>query len=63
MTSGFRRDADEVRAFLGYNTASSGNPLLTFRDNILVPPSKGQEVQEKDGNPLYLINNSLFIFL
>jgi hypothetical protein len=25
---------------LGYNAASSGNPLLTFRDNVLVPSSR-----------------------
>jgi hypothetical protein len=36
MTSGFRRDADEICALLGYNAASSGNPLPTFRCNVSV---------------------------
>jgi hypothetical protein len=44
LTSGFRRDADEICALLRYNAASNGNPLPTFRDNVSVPSSKGQEV-------------------
>jgi hypothetical protein len=40
IISGFRRDADEICALLGYNTASSGNPLPTFRDNVSVPSSR-----------------------
>jgi hypothetical protein len=36
---GLRRDADEICALLGYNAASSGNPLPTFRDNVSVPSS------------------------
>jgi hypothetical protein len=37
--SGFHHDADEISFLLGYNGASSGNPLQTFQDNILVPSS------------------------
>jgi hypothetical protein len=40
LISGFRRDADEICAVLGYYAASSGNRLPTFRDNVLVPSSK-----------------------
>jgi hypothetical protein len=36
MISGFRRDADEMYAILGYYGASSVNPLPTFRDNMSV---------------------------
>ena len=32
LISRFRRDVDETYALLGYYTASSGNPLPTFRD-------------------------------
>jgi hypothetical protein len=34
MISGFRHDADDICAVLGYYAASNGNPLPTFRDNI-----------------------------
>jgi hypothetical protein len=40
MSSGFRRDADEICTLLGYNTAASGNPLPMFRDNISAPSSR-----------------------
>jgi hypothetical protein len=40
VTSGFRRDADEICILPGYNAASSGNPLPTFRDNVSVPFSR-----------------------
>jgi hypothetical protein len=36
VISGFRRHV-EIRALLGYYTASSGNPLPTFRDKISIP--------------------------
>jgi hypothetical protein len=36
MISGFRHDVDEICALLGFYAASSGNPLPTFRDNMLV---------------------------
>jgi hypothetical protein len=35
--SGFRREVQENCVLLGYYTASSGNSLPTFRDNLLVP--------------------------
>jgi hypothetical protein len=40
VISGFRPDADEICALLGYYTALSGNPLPTFRYNVLVPFSR-----------------------
>jgi hypothetical protein len=38
--SGFRRDVGEVCGLLGYYTASCGNYLPTFRDNVSVPSSR-----------------------
>jgi len=37
VTSGFRREADENYALLGYYAASSGDLFPKFRDNLLVP--------------------------
>jgi hypothetical protein len=37
---GFRSDVDEICVLLGSYAASSGNPLPTFRDNLLVPSSR-----------------------
>jgi hypothetical protein len=34
LTSGFRRDIDEICALLEYHAASCGNCLPTFRDNV-----------------------------
>ena len=34
---GFLRQVDKNRALLGYYSASSGNFLPTFRDNVSVP--------------------------
>ena len=34
-----RREVDENCVLLGYNAASSGNSVLTFRDNLSVPSS------------------------
>jgi hypothetical protein len=42
VTSGFRRDANQNCTLLGYNAASSGNPLLTFRDNVSVAFSRAK---------------------
>jgi hypothetical protein len=39
MISGFRREVGEKRALLGYFSASSGNFLPMFWDNISVPSS------------------------
>jgi hypothetical protein len=35
--SGFRREADENCALLGYYAASNGNTLPTLRDNVSIP--------------------------
>jgi hypothetical protein len=40
LISGFRRDVDEICGLLAYYTASCGNYLPTFRDNVSVPPSR-----------------------
>jgi hypothetical protein len=37
VTSGLRRDIDEICALLGCYAAQSGNSLTTFRDNIFAP--------------------------
>ena len=39
MISSFRRDVDENCTLLSHYTASGGNSLLTFRDNLSVPSS------------------------
>jgi len=49
VISGFCRRADENCALLGYHATSSGNSLLTFWDNLLVP-SWG--VENPKENPL-----------
>jgi hypothetical protein len=43
VISGFRREADEICALLGYYAASNGNPLPTFRDKLSVPSSRVQK--------------------
>jgi hypothetical protein len=40
VISGFGRDTDEICPLLGYNAASSGNSLPTFRENVSVPSSR-----------------------
>jgi hypothetical protein len=40
LISGFCRDVDEICGLLGYLTASCGNYLPTFRDNVSVPSSR-----------------------
>jgi len=40
IVSGFRHEADEICALLGHYTVYSGNSLLTFQDNILVPTTR-----------------------
>jgi hypothetical protein len=52
VISGFRRDADEICALLGYNAASSGNPLPTFRDNVSVQSSRVKKSKKSKGLPL-----------
>jgi hypothetical protein len=39
LVSGFRREAPEICALLGYYAASSGKFLPTFRNNLSVPSS------------------------
>jgi hypothetical protein len=39
LISGFCRDVDEIYGLLGNYTASCGNYLPTFRDNVSVPSS------------------------
>jgi hypothetical protein len=41
LISGFRRDVDVICGLLGDYTASCGNYLPTFRDNVSVPRWKG----------------------
>jgi hypothetical protein len=48
VISGFRRDVDEICALLGYYAASTGNPLPTFRDNVLVPTSRVKKSMKKN---------------
>jgi len=40
VISGFRHEVDEFYSLLGYYAASSGNSLPTFRDNLQVPSSR-----------------------
>jgi hypothetical protein len=40
LISGFIRDVDEICGLLGNYTASCGNYLPTFRDNVSVPSSR-----------------------
>jgi hypothetical protein len=40
VISGFRCDADEICALLGYSAALSGNPLPMIQDNVSVPSSR-----------------------
>jgi len=43
VSSGFRREVADNCALLGCYTASSGNLLPTFRDNLSGPSSGSQE--------------------
>jgi hypothetical protein len=45
VISGFRRDADDICALLGYNASSSRNHLPTFLGQRIGSIFKGQEVQ------------------
>jgi hypothetical protein len=40
VISGFRRDVDDICTLLGYQAASSGNPLPTFWDSKSVSSSR-----------------------
>ena len=51
MISGFRREVQEISAFMGYYAAHSGNSLPTFRDNVSVPYSRiNRPKKEEDKN-------------
>jgi hypothetical protein len=57
--SGFRREANENCALLGYQAACSGNSSPTFRDNLLGQFFKRQESKKK---PTFLNSSSLLGF-
>jgi hypothetical protein len=48
LTSGFRRDVDEICALLGYYAASCGNCLPIFRDNVSVLSSRVKSPRRLD---------------
>jgi hypothetical protein len=50
VISGFHCEVDETCALLGYYTASSGNYLPAFWDNLLVPSLEVEN--QKDSRPL-----------
>jgi len=58
MISGFRREVDDNRAFLGYYTACSGYFLPTFRDNLSVLSSgvKDPKITQLLHQPLHIYN-------
>jgi hypothetical protein len=47
MISRFRRNVEEICALLGRYSASSGNPLPTFRDNISVQSCRVKKSKKK----------------
>jgi hypothetical protein len=47
VSSGFRRDVDEISTPLEYYAALSGNSVLTFRDNLSVPSSRVKKSKKK----------------
>jgi hypothetical protein len=48
LISGFRRDVDVIWGLLGDYTASCGNYLPTFRDNVSVPSSRVEIPRRKE---------------
>ena len=58
MTSDFRREADDHCALLGYDAASRGNFLQTFRDGLSVPASgvKNKNLTPEDGTDRFSRN-------
>jgi hypothetical protein len=52
VTSGFRRDVDEISALLGCYAASNGKPLPTFRGQRIGPVFKGQVLLHRTSLPL-----------
>ena len=47
VISGFRSDVDDMCALLGYYVELSGNPVTTFRENLLVPSSRVKKSKKK----------------
>jgi hypothetical protein len=47
VISGFRRDVDEISALLGCYAVLSGSSVLTFRDMLLVSPSRVKKPKKK----------------
>jgi hypothetical protein len=47
VISGFRRDADKICIVLSCYAARSGNTLLTFRNQLLVPSSRVEKSKKK----------------
>jgi hypothetical protein len=43
VVSGYSREVDRICVLLGYYAAYCGNALLTFHNNITVPPSKAKK--------------------
>ena len=58
MMSGFHHVVDENCVLLGYYTASSGNCLMTYRDNLSVPSSR---INNPIGCPETLIRNYRYL--
>jgi hypothetical protein len=48
MISGFHRDVNEICGLLGNYTASWGNYLPTFRDNVSVASSRVEISRRKE---------------
>jgi hypothetical protein len=46
-SSAINKYYNTIFALLGYYTASSGNPLSTFRDNLSVPFSRVKKSKKK----------------
>jgi hypothetical protein len=68
MIAGFRRDADEICALLGYYAALIGSPVPTFRDNISVPSLRVKKSKTKaffsdfltlENGPIYCLETSV----
>jgi hypothetical protein len=45
VISDFHHEADKNCTLLSFSTASCGNFLLTFRDNVSVPPSRSRNAE------------------
>jgi hypothetical protein len=59
VISGFPCDVDEICTLLEYYEASSGNPLATFQDNVLVPSSRAKKSNEAAASLDFLTGKQL----